>query len=682
MNMHHLRSFTPVPNIPPAMARARHRPRLRALARWLGTGLAAGLVCASGPVRAADVPAAPSLAGASLEELMNVRVTTVSRGESTIGKSPAAVFVITTEMIRRSGATTLPEILRLVPGLQVARIDAHRWAIAVRGFNAEFSNKLLVMIDGRAIYSPVFSGVRWDMQDPLLEDIARIEVVRGSAAALWGANAVNGVINIITQSARDTQGTVVSGGWGNEDPGFGAIRYGGKLAEDIYYRVYVKGQAVGDTKFPDGTSSQDSWHRFQAGFRVDAQPNVDNRFTLQGDVGFGEPRELFQSFGSFVIVPDTIRYQTANVLGRWTRTLGPDADFTLQAYYDYSKRQVFNQSERLSTFDLDFQHHLRLGDRHALTWGGGYRLTMGGVWFAPPIHFDESSRNIHLGRIFLRDEIKLVDEKLTLTLGSQFEYYSFSGFDYQPTARLTWTPTERQTAWAAVSRALRTPSWADNDLRITTTIPPRGNLPNKDLHPESVLSYELGYRAQLHERFSADLAIFYSDYDRLRSRETLAPGVTERDEKIHGETYGGEIALSWKPTNWWQLRAAYSYLQIQLHNARDGTDMVSTLLDEGRSPQQQASLHSSWDITRSVNLDATVRYVDRLRSVAPVPDIPSYVELDVRLAWRPHPNLELALVGVNLLDESHPEFLPGPVGFLGQAREIPRGIYGTVTWRF
>ena len=629
-----------------------------------------------------EIAAGPGLAGASLEELMNVRVTTVSRGESTIGRSPAAVFVITTEMIRRSGATSIPEVLRLVPGLQVARIDAHRWAIGVRGFNQEFSNKLLVMMDGRAIYSPLFSGVRWDQLDPMLEDIERIEVVRGPAAAMWGSNAMNGVINIISKHARDTQGTVVSGGWGTEDPGFGAIRFGGMFGQDTHYRVYAKGQAFGNTKFPDSSSSEDSWQRFQTGFRIDAQPSDEDRFTLQGDLGFGEPRELFNPFGTASIVPDTIRHWTANVVGRWTHTLGPDSDFTVQAYYDYTKRQVFNQSERLNTFDVDFQHHLRWGDRHALTWGGGYRLTMDETFFAAPISFDERNRNIHLGRVFLRDDIKLVDERLSLTLGSQAEYYSFSGFDYQPTARLTWTPTTRQTAWAAVSRALRTPSRADNDLRVSTTVPPRSINPNKNLNPERVLSYELGYRAQLHERFSVDMALFYSDYERLRSRETRAPGITERDEKIHGETYGGEIALSWKPTAWWHLRAAYSYLQIQLHKAGDSNDTVSTRLDEGRNPEHQAWLHSSWDITRSVNLDATVRYVDQLRSLAPFPDIPSYVELDVRLAWRPHPNLELALVGQNLLDSSHPEFLPGAFGFLGQPREIPRGVYGTLTWRF
>ena len=660
----------------------RNPTRYRRFGRWLSSGFLAGMVCALCPGRADDVAAPRELESASIEELMNVRVTTVSRGESTIGKSPAAAFVITTEMIRRSGATSIPEVLRMVPGLQVARIDSHRWAIGVRGFNQEFSNKLLVMIDGRAVYSPLFSGVRWDQHDPMLEDIERIEVVRGPAAALWGANAVNGVINIISKSARDTQGTLVTGGWGNEEPGFGAIRFGGMMGEEIFYRAYAKAQSLGDTKFPDGSASEDAWKRFQAGFRIDAYPNGENRFTLQGDVGFGEPRELFNPFGTTAIVPDTIRHLTANVLGRWTRTLGPDSDFTLQAYYDFSKREVFNQTERLGTFDLDFQHHLRLGVRHALTWGGGYRITMDDIVFAAPISFDERYRNIHLGRLFLRDDIKLVDERLTLTLGSQIEYYSFSGFDYQPTGRLTWTPTARQTAWAAVSRALRTPSRADNDLRVTTAIPPTSILPNTDLNPERVHSYELGYRAQLHERFSVDLAVFYSDYDRLRSREILAPGVTMRDEKIHGETYGGEIALSWQPTGWWHLRAAYSYLQIQLHNARDGTDATTTRLDEGRNPEHQASLHSSWDITRSVNLDATVRYVDQLRSVAPFPDIPSYVELDLRLAWRPHPNLELAVVGLNLLDSSHPEFLPGAFGFLGQPREIPRGVYGMLTWRF
>lgn len=662
-----------------------HGWRRRLQTRWWAA-VAIGILSLRSVAGAEELKPAPvaerDLGKLDLEELGKIKVTTVSRSEATVLESPAAVYVITQDDIRRSGVTSIPEALRLAPGVNVARIDAHRWAIGVRGFNQEFSNKLLVMMDGRAVYSPLFSGVRWDQQDTALEDIERIEVVRGPTAALWGANAANGVINIITKNAKDTQGTLISGGWGTEEQGFGTVRYGGKLADDVFYRVYAKGQSQGDTKFPNGTTSQDSWEQVRGGFRVDGERAGEHRFTVQGDLGAGEPRELFVPFGTTNIVPDTIKHVTANLLGRWTRILGADSDFTVQTYFDHTERRVFNQRERLETFDVDIQHRVPLGERHALTWGGGYRLTLDDVVFTAPLSFDARHRNIHLGRLFVRDDITLFPERLTLTLGSQFEYYSFSGADYQPTARLKWTPTDRQTVWTSVSRALRTPSRADEDLRITTSTGKTTFAPNRNLDPEEVLSYELGYRAQLHERFSFDLAVFYSDYHRLRSQETIAPGVTMRDQKIHGETYGGEASVTWRPTAWWRLQGSYSHLETQLHNAVGGNDTASVLRDEGRNPKHQATVQSSWDLTRAVNFDAVLRYVDRLDSVAPFADIPAYVQLDLRLAWRPSRNLELALTGQNLLDQRHSEFLPGAFGTLGQPREIQRGVYGKVTWRF
>ena len=621
------------------------------------------------PVQVAQ--ASPAL---EFAQLAQIKVTTASRSEHTVQQSPAAVYVITQEDIRRSGVTSIAEALRLAPGVNVARIDAHRWGVSVRGFNQEFANKLLVMRDGRAVYSPLFSGVRWDQQDTVLEDIERIEVVRGPTAALWGANAINGVINIITKSAKDTQGTLISGGYGTEAPGFGTVRYGGRLSEDWFYRVYAKGQAYGDTKFPNGTSSEDAWRQFQTGFRADGDVGGVNHFTVQADLGFGEPRELFIPFGTVTVVPDTIRHVTANVLGRWTRDLGDQSDFTLQAYLDHSDRSVFNQSERLDTFDVDFQHRLPWGERHAFTWGGGYRITVDDVVFTAPLSFSPRHRQIHLGRFFLRDDFTLLPDQLTLTLGSLFEYYSFTGLDHQPTARLNWTPTPEHTVWGAVSRALRTPSRADHDLRVTG-----GNQPNTGLHPEEVLAYELGWRARLHERFTVDTALFYNSYDRLRSTEPIIGG-TRRDEKTYGETYGGELSLRWQVAAPWRLQGSYSYLNTRLHSA--GADVASALRDEGRNPEHQISLHSAWDITDRVNLDAVVRYVDRLESAAPAPNIPNYLSLDLRLAWRPSRNLEVALTGQNLLDARHPELLPGAFGTLGQPREIERSIYGKITWRF
>lgn len=619
----------------------------------------------------------------SLKELLNIEVTTVSRKETTVGQSPAAIFVITQEMIRRSGATTIPELFRMVPGMDVARIDSHRWAVSIRGFNQEFANKLLVLSDGRAVYTPLTSGVFWEMQDTVLEDIERIEVVRGPSAALWGANAVNGVINIISKSAKDTQGLLVSGGYGSENPGFGSVRYGGKLAEDVFYRVYAKGLSLGDTKFPDGTSAQDAWHQQRGGLRIDWGQEGDNRFTVQGDVAYGEPQELYIPAGATNPVSGKLPFFGANLLGRWTHTLGVDSDFTVQAYYDHIDRDGPTASFLSDTFDLDFQYRFPWGNRHAITWGLGYRYTTDNVMFQPPVFFEPQHRDLHLATAFVQDEIQLVKDRLALTLGSQFQYYSFTGLDWQPTVRLKWTPTPRQTVWAAVSRALRTPSRADNDGLVQTSFTTR--LANRDLHPEEVMAYEVGYRAQVHERLTLDLTAFYNEYDRLRSAETIFagfPSVTKRDEKIFGETYGAEVSAIWEAVDWWRWQATYSFLEVQLHRDAGGNDAAGEQRDEGRNPHHQVTLSSSMNLTRAVDLDCSLRFVDQLQSPPGFSNIPGYFELDVRLAWRPRPNLELSIVGQNLLEDRHPEFLPGSFGALGQPREMERAVYGKVTWHF
>ena len=709
--MRNIRSFTPVPNTPPAMLRARHRPRLRTLARWLCGGIAV-LAC---DARAADTAATPTLAGVSLEELMNVRVTTVSREESTVGESPAAVFVVTPEMIHRSGATTIPEVLRMVPGLEVGHIDSSKWAVSARGFAERFSGKMLVQIDGRTVYTPVNAGVYWDTVDYPLEDIERIEVVRGPGASVWGANAVNGIINIITRPAKDTQGGLVTGGGGSEEHGFSTFRFGGKIGDHLNYRVYAK-WFERDRGFNLQGNARDDWRQARTGFRLDWQPGTGDTITLEGDYfhGLSGRRDLRPSPES---PPSFIRTNTedeessgGDVLVRWTHDLGGDSNFVLQAYYDYAGRRGTNDTFHFSvnTFDVDFQHRFPLGDRQKVIWGAAYRLTEI-FWKGTATGFDRGfatkpdrafvQRNLFSA--FVQDEIKIVSDRLFLTLGSKFEHNEYTGFEYQPTARLLWTPAKRQSVWAAASRAVRTPSFLENDITIGVLpillAPGRALFPrigsDRDLDSEEVLAYELGYRAQATDRLSFDAALFFNRYDRLFVTSPGSPGVdpqtgalvlpVNRTNGADADTYGLELAVNWNIAKWWRLNGQYTYLKMDIHadrklplTSRSGAEVGA---GEGKSPQNQFYLRSSFDLPGHLALDVIGRYADNLAGFAPA--IKSYFTMDARLAWKPRENLELAVVGQNLLDNRHPE-----VGTSALVRsplvEVERSLYGqvTLTW--
>ena len=662
-----------------------------------------------------EVAAGPGLSGASMEELMNMRVTTVSRGEGTVGHSPAAVFVITPEMIRRSGALEIPELLRMVPGLQVAHIDSSKWAVSARGFGDRFSGKMLVQIDGRTVYTPVNAGVYWDTVDYPLEDIERIEVVRGPGASVWGANAVNGIINIITKPAKETQGGLVVGGGGSEERGFGTFRFGGKIGDHMQYRLYGK-WFERDRGFNLQGDARDDWRQARSGLRLDWQPQSGDAITLQGDYyhGLAGRRDLRPSPGS---PPSFIRTNTedeessgGNVLVRWTHDLGEDSNFVLQAYYDYSGRRGTNDTFNFSvnTFDVDFQHQLPLGDRQKVIWGASYRLTEI-FWKGTATGFDNGfaigpdrafvQRNLFSA--FLQDEFKVVDDRLFLTLGSKFEHNEYTGFEYQPTARLLWTPTKRQSAWASVSRAVRTPSFLENDLNITALpiilAPGRALFPrianNPDLGSEAVIAYELGYRAQATDKLSFDAALFFNRYDRL---SVTTPGVAgidpetgalvlpvNRTNGADADTYGVELAATWNITDWWRLNGQYTYLKMDIHadrklplTSRSGAEVAA---GEGKSPQNQFYVRSSFDLPGHLELDLIGRYADNLAGFTP--GIRGYTTMDARLAWKPHKYLELAIVGQNLLDDHHPEFGTSPL-VRSPLVEVGRSIYGkvTITW--
>ena len=625
----------------------------------------------------------------SVEELLNIDVTSVSKYPQKLSTTAAAVTVLTDEDLERSGVQDIPDALRLVPGLDVAQVDAHTWAISSRGFNDIFANKLLVMIDGRTVYTPLFSGVYWEVQDTLLQDIDRIEVVRGPGATLWGANAVNGVINIITKNARDTQGLLISGGGGTEDRGFGNVRYGVKVGDDAFLRVYAKYFDRDSSVYPNDTSAHDSWNMFQSGFRLDWDRTKQTSITFQGDIYTGQEDEIYTvpktipPFAGKITSTDNV--SGGNLLGRWSQHFSPDSELTVQTYYDRTVRNTAIFSENRDTGDIDLQHRFAIGDRQEVIWGVGYRVTHDDVKNSLNVSLVPDSRTLNLYSAFVQDDITILPDTSRLTVGSKFEHNDFTGFEIQPSARVAWTPGHSQTIWASVSRAVRTPSVAESDIRLNVAPPvpiPPGLITtfgNPDMVSEKLVAYEIGYRVQPFTQVTFDLTGFYNVYDDLRSVEPilpLPPSPSRVENKLFGETYGTEISATAQLAKRWRLQGSYSYFQAELHRDAGSRDTASEHTAEGSSPHNQFFIRSMLDLGWNIQFDSTLRYVD----VLPVPQIPSYLTLDLRLAWSPQKNLEFAIVGRNLLDDRHPEFAPTFIGT--QRTEVERSFYGMAVWHF
>lgn len=635
----------------------------------------------------------------SLDELANLPVTSVSKKPERLSHAAAAITVITQSELQQSGATTIAEALRLAPGLQVARVDSHTWAISSRGFNDPFANKLLVLMDGRSVYTPLFSGVYWDVQDTMLEDIDRIEVIRGPGATLWGANAVNGVINIITKSARDTQGGLVVGGGGTEELGFGSVRYGGKISESAFFRVYTKYFSRDSSVTPDGSTADDRWQMGRTGFRMDWDATSASALTLQGDLYGGQ---LDQTYNFPSLTSPTGRQEQSkridvsggNLLGRWQQDFSPSSASTLQLYYDRTRREAegFFVEDR-NTYDLDWQHRLESGERQDWVVGAGYRLSTDSIGGSFLTSFDPEERSSQLFSVFAQDSISLISDRLQLTLGSKFEHNDYTGFEVQPGARISWTPTEHQSFWASAARAVRTPSRAENDIRLNDQVVP-GTPPtvysifgNSSFDSEKLLAFETGYRLRPDARITIDAAAFYNLYDDLRTTEFIGAGpdpslpgspIVARlnlDNKAKGETYGFELTASWQATDWWRLRGTYSFIDMQIH-PKDGSNSTDSEDGEGRSPHHQFSVLSSVNLPWEVQFDTVLRYVDSL----PEDDIDSYVAIDLRLAWRVSKNVELSVAAQNLFDDRHQEFYP--VIIPTQSTEVQRSIYGKISIRF
>ncbi|MDA1274213.1 MAG: TonB-dependent receptor [Verrucomicrobia bacterium] len=640
------------------------------------------------------------LAQLSLEELGNIKVTSVSRKAENLSSAPAAIAVISGEDIRRSGVTTIAEALRMAPGLQVAHANSRQWAISSRGFNDTFSNKLLVLMDGRTLYTSLFSGVFWEEVDTVLEDVDRIEVIRGPGATLWGANAVNGVINITSKNAKDTQGILISGGGGIEERGFGTVRYGGQLASNVYYRVYGKYANHDEfTMIDGGAGVGDSWWSSQGGFRLDWEPSQDNRFTLQGDTYHNEfgTKLFLLSSNPIGLIPRNAHTDANghNLVGRWTHALSGDSDLTMQVYYDKTDRGFGIGSEERDTADLDLQHRFHLGERQEIVWGAGYRFSADHMTESPDFQMRDPSVDFHLANIFAQDEIELVTDRLHLTLGTKLEHNDFTGFEVQPSGRLSWTPSHRHTVWTAISRAVRTPSRAERGVHMFVdpgSLLPLAPIPvlvsidgSETFGAEDLIAYELGYRFQVTSRLSLDTAVFYNDYDNLRAQVArpiefrLEPELhllfpTELNNTLYGETYGGEIAMTWRLSDAWRFRSGYSFLQLQLHT--QGPDPAVTEYEESASPHHQAFLWSDFDLGDSVELGVGLRYVDEMDPQL----VPPYLELDARLAWRPNKHCELSIVGRNTLDSHHREFAPDLLTF--RRVDVDRAVYGKVTLRY
>jgi iron complex outermembrane recepter protein len=628
------------------------------------------------------------LANLSFEQLSQIQIVSAAKHPQNASDAPAAVHVVTAQDIAESGATSIPEALRAVPGLDVAQINSQDWAIGARGFQSQFATKMLVLMDGRSVYSPVYGGVNWGAQDYFLDDLERIEVVLGPGGAIWGANAMNGVVNVISKSARDTQGDLLYGGGGNDKLVLAGERHGWKIDDDTFARVYLKYFQTDGTLLPNGAYPNNNGRSGQGGFRLDGQPDPTTQLTVQGD--------LFLSQNDYIVnLPNAasptnylrntsgIDQMGGNLLGRWEKTFNENSRLSLQGYYDYYARNWALNIENAHTADLELQHTWTGWRRQQINWGCDYRHVTtfsDPAWVRLPGQYDSD-----LFSGFFQDEISLVENRLTLTAGAKLEHTAQSGFQPQPNVRLAWHPTENQTVWAAWSQAIRTPAEVEVNSQVDAkVIGPATFLQvtgNPGVDPETLNAWELGWRWEASKTLSFDASTFYYMYDSLISYGLGTPqtvaGVTYypalAQNGLNGHSYGGEMGVQWKPLDRWRLRASYSRLRILLEAYKpDPLDFVG---DEHTSPEQTINLDSAIKLAENLDFDTGLRFVDQI----PYYSIGSYWEMDARLAWQPRKNLEVAVVGQNLLHAQHVEYHPALVG---PTTAIERGVYAKITLKF
>ena len=614
------------------------------------------------------------LADLSLEELMNIEVRLVSRRPASIARSPAAVYVLTAEDLRRSGATNLPDALRLVPGMHVAQMDASKWGLTARGFNDIFANKLLVLIDGRSVYNPLFSGVLWEAQDLVFAEADRIEIVRGPGASMWGANAVNGVINIVTRPADAEPGGRVDLGIGHgAERGSATVRYAGQRGSGSY-RVFARGFQRQALQTESGDVATDDWHNLRVGLRADWQPESGHEWMLETQAYRGEVGQTLVLRTSIEGDPEAIEdvapISGGHVLLRWRHARGDSAEVSVQAYYDRARRRDEPLYSLINTADLDVQQRFSVAGRHDLVWGFGYRLIWDDYDGSFAFELDPPQRTLSLYSLFAQDDIHLRDDALVLSVGVRLERNEYTGLEWQPNARLLWEPRPSQTLWVSVSRAVRTPNRVDVDERYLADIVEYEGLPpaavyvvgNPDFASETLVGVDLGYRLQASERWNLDAAAYHYWYDDLRTSEPQLPQVHPdlpgyllvpivASNLQGGVSYGFELSADLQAGRRWRLRGAYSYGRMNLPLEEGSLDAVAASFED-ENPHHLLYVRSSWDLRPNVEYDLVARCV----SSAPALDVDAYAELDARLAWRPSPAYELSVSGRNLLSRRRLEY--------------------------
>ena len=662
---------------------------VRLTLRGLAVALSVCVVAADPTDRSED------LTNLSLDDLMNIQVTSVSKKEQTLSKTGAAVYVISQEDIRRSGMMNIPDLLRMVPGVNVARLDANSWAISIRGFNDRYSNKVLVLIDGRSVYSGVFSGVYWDQQNVPLENIDRIEVIRGPGGTVWGANAVNGVINIITKNSKDTQGGLITAETGSEESLEGLAQYGGKIGTKGTFRAFGNYFNIEPASLVGGSEGADGWHGSHGGFRSDWVLSAADTLSVQGDLiqtaegqtvtsVIANQLPLVQTFN------DRIRFGGGDLQAQYSHTLADGSELTLLSSFDRSRRDEVGANVE-TKINTDLQYHFKLGGRQDVVAGVGYLLTDETFTGLIDGYFSPDRFHDSLFSAFLQDEIELT-HNLSLTLGSKLEHNAFTGFEFEPTAQLVWTPVKRQSVWVSAARAIRQPSPLDENIHVAASIIPSdaGGFGvvqisgNPDLKAENVLDYELGYRNQLNRRMSFDVSTFFSNYTDLRTTEPGAPFVATNPTHLvvpemwgnlaRAHNFGAELSGSWDVTSRWRLNAGFSVLSMNITPDASSRD-TTVALTGGYSPKHQAQLRSSVRLSRRLEWDTSAYFVGAL-SNGPVP---AYTRLDTRLGWTMGESISFSVSGQNLLSPYHLEFLNGT---LVQPTLVERSVVGKVTWRF
>lgn len=636
----------------------------------------------------------------SIEELMSIEITSVSKKKESLYDAPSAVYVITSDDIRRSGVTSIPEALRLAPGVEVAQLDANNWAISIRGFNERFATKLLVLIDGRSIYTPLFAGVHWEEVDTLLEDIDRIEVIRGPGGTLWGSNAVNGVINIITKHTKDTEGVYLKAGGGNEEQGFVSLRYGGKANENLSYRVW--GKFFNKDDFASTLTSGQAYDErqfYKAGIRADWAPTVSDNISAIGNIyrtDFEGTITLSNVTPPLASIVETdSEYKGGNFLTKWGHTFTNKSKSIVQVYYDYNDRTIFFGNEKRHTFDTDIQYNFPRVHNNEIIAGAGLRIYSDDInTTTSNLTLTDNNRTDYIYSAFVQDKISLFSDKFNLILGSKFEHNDYSGFEIQPNFRFIVKPNDKHRIWGAVSRAVRIPNRIEEDLRLnlssfqdpntgqTTLIELTGN---NSVDPEELIAFELGYRFKPSERVYLEFTGYLNYYDDLITfepgqpflRTTPVPHIVVPlfyDNKSDGKVYGFEVNTIINPIDIWTIKASYSFIHIDLEADSDSNDPTATIA-EGRSPENQIKIQSELDLPYNFEFDTNFFYTDDLDLF----NISDFFRVDARLGWKPTENIELSVVGQNLFDSEHQEF--GQSFFIIPSR-VQRSFYGSLSLRF